>query len=415
MTPNAAGTSMTERAEKKGCQKIGRYLLLEKLGSGSMGTVFRAEDTKNGEQVAVKVLYPTIAKDETRRQRFQQEFDATRSLQHPNIVRALDLGQERSFIYLVMEFVQGTTLWNKIQGKPLSEAETIDLIGQVAKALHHAHVHGLIHRDVKPDNILVTPDGTARLADFGLVKQIEGGLNLTETASVLGTPNFMAPEQFEDARRVDSRIDLYALAATAYTCLTGIMPFQSRGYMSMVKKKLEGDLIPPRQHAPEVSERAESAIICALSVDPQQRQASCQDFMEELTGKPFDYQVLPEKKTNQKLPHDERRASVRFSCDLPGGCAPFGNPRADRWKARVCNISAGGLCLVLARRFEPGTMLEIELTTPGEYPPKLLAQVVHVHSDERGSWAVGCRFVSELSPEALEELLQADNPAFSFI
>src|SRR5262249_34834198 len=137
-------------------------------------------------------------------QRFLQEFVATRTITSPHIVRALEFGREGDLPYLVMEYVDGEDLWRIITTRGrLPEDEAVRIITQVGEALHQAHEQGVVHRDVKPDNILLTPDGHARLTDFGLVKDMDAELNLTETQTVLGTPNFMAPEQFEDPRGVD--------------------------------------------------------------------------------------------------------------------------------------------------------------------------------------------------------------------
>src|SRR5206468_6334379 len=142
----------------------------------------------------------------------EQEFRAASRLDHPNVVRALDYSDNGSTPYLVMEFVEGESLGRKLErdGK-MPEAEAIRIIAQVAQGLHRAHKQNLIHRDVKPDNILVMPDGTAKLADLGLVKTGDTDLNLTKTGRGLGTPHFMAPEQFRDAKGVDPRCDIYSL------------------------------------------------------------------------------------------------------------------------------------------------------------------------------------------------------------
>src|SRR5262249_47233758 len=155
---------------------------------------------------------------------------ATQCLDSPHVVRSLDFGAEGPALYLVMEFVPGPSLWDHIEARGrLPEAEAVPLIAQVGHALDEAHARGLIHRDVKPDNILLTADGQAKLLDFGLVKDVEGGQNLTETRTALGTPYFMAPEQFQDAKKADRRCDVYGLAATLYMAVTGQVPYGARG------------------------------------------------------------------------------------------------------------------------------------------------------------------------------------------
>jgi serine/threonine protein kinase len=142
----------------------------------------------------------------------------------------------------------------------------------------------LIHRDVKPDNILLTTDGVAKLADLGLVKETETDLNLTRTGRGLGTPHFMAPEQFRNAKNADVRCDIYSLGATLYMMVTGELPFKSNGPLDAWMKKIQGDLTPPRSLIPTLSERVEWAILRAMSADPNLRPASCREFIEDLTG-----------------------------------------------------------------------------------------------------------------------------------
>jgi serine/threonine-protein kinase len=204
---------------------IGPYELVAKLGKGSAGSVFKARHGVTGNFVAIKVLGCEDAHDPVALKRFEQEFRATCILNHPHIVRGLDLGCDGHLPYFVMEFVEGESLGQhlKVTGR-LAEYEALSIIIQIAQALHHAHQRGMIHRDVKPGNILLATDGVARLTDFGLVKCLESCQNLTATATSLGTACFMAPEQFDDSKRIDQRCDIYALAASLYMTVTGVVP-----------------------------------------------------------------------------------------------------------------------------------------------------------------------------------------------
>ena len=265
---------------------IGRYDLFEKIAEGGMGTVYKALDKSSGQIVAIKVVPPQVAKNPVLMKRFEQEYAAANTLQHPNIVRALEFGTHNSSPYLVMEYVDGDTLGQRIErdGK-ISETEAIKLIGQVAQALHKAHKQGLIHRDVKPDNVLVTSDGVAKLVDLGLVKELETDLNLTRTGRGLGTPHFMAPEQFRNAKNADARCDIYSLAATLYHMVTGELPFKSSGPLDAWMKKINNELVPARELVPDLSERVDWALRRAMSVDPEHRPATCREFVEDLTGR----------------------------------------------------------------------------------------------------------------------------------
>ncbi len=265
---------------------VGKYDLVEKIADGGMGSVYRGRNRETGDVVAVKVLTPNTSNSEVLLRRFEQEFKAASTLDHPNVVRALDYGQEGSVPYLVMEFVEGETLGQRIErAGRLSEAEAIRIIAQVAQGLHKAHKQGLVHRDVKPDNILVTPGGQAKLADLGLVKETEADLNLTRTGRGLGTPHFMAPEQFRNAKNADARCDIYSLGATLYMAVTGELPFRSCSPLDAWMKKVQNDLRSPRQLVPALNERIDWAVRRAMSADPESRPASCREFVEDLTGR----------------------------------------------------------------------------------------------------------------------------------
>lgn len=276
---------MGPEATKPVLQTIGNYDLLEKIAEGGMGTVYKGRDRTSGATVAVKIVPAHMTKNSVLMKRFEQEYNVAKSLDHPNIVRALDFGFNGTAPYLVMEFVDGETIGRRLErdGK-IPEAEGIRLIGQVAQAIHKAHKQGLIHRDIKPDNVLVTRDGQAKVADLGLVKELETDLNLTRTGRGLGTPHFMAPEQFRNAKNADARCDIYSMAATLYMMLTGELPFKSLGPLDAWMKKINNEILPPREVVPGLSERVDWAIRRAMSADPNQRPLSCREFVEDLTG-----------------------------------------------------------------------------------------------------------------------------------
>jgi serine/threonine protein kinase len=266
-------------------KSVGNYDLLEKIAEGGMGAIYRGRHRESGMIVAIKIMAPHLTQNTLLLKRFEQEFRAASRLDHPNIVRALDYSDNGNMPYLVMEFVEGESLGQKIERDgAMSETEAIRIIAQVAQGLHRAHNQNLVHRDVKPDNILVTPDGVAKLADLGLVKETETDLNLTRTGRGLGTPHFMAPEQFRNAKGADIRCDIYSLGATLYQMVTGQLPFRSNGPLDAWMKKIQNDLTPPREVVPMLSERVDWAIRRAMSADPEKRPVSCREFIEDLTG-----------------------------------------------------------------------------------------------------------------------------------
>jgi serine/threonine protein kinase len=266
-------------------QTVGNYELLEKIAEGGMGAIYKGRHRTTGQIVALKVMPPGMANNKVLLKRFEQEFRAASRLDHPNIVRALDYGDTGVSPYLVMEFVDGESLGAKLdrEGR-MSEQDAIRLIVQVAQGLHRAHKQGLIHRDVKPDNILVTNDGQAKLADLGLVKEVETDLNLTRTGRGLGTPHFMAPEQFRNAKNANIQCDIYSLGATLYMMVTNELPFRSNGPLDAWMKKIQNELTPPRQLVPTLTERIDWAIRRAMSAGPESRPASCREFVEDLVG-----------------------------------------------------------------------------------------------------------------------------------
>src|SRR5262249_48090785 len=250
----------------------GSYDLVEKVAEGGMGAIYKGRHRETGQIVAIKIMPKHMASNPVLLRRFEQEFRAASQLDHPNIIRGIDFGNVNGMPYLLMEFVEGEWMGARLErdGR-MSVAEATRLIVQVAQGLHRAHKQGLVHRDVKPDNILVTADGTAKLADMGLVKTSEADLNLTKTGRGLGTPHFMAPEQFRDAKNADPRCAVYSLGATLYMMVTGELPFRSSGPLDAWMKKINNDLTPPRQLVSDLPERTEWAILRAMSPEKENR------------------------------------------------------------------------------------------------------------------------------------------------
>ncbi len=265
--------------------QLGVYDIVSEIAKGGMGTVYKALNRVTGEVVALKVIAPSTAKNPVLLQRFEREFMAAKVLNHPNVVKALDYSAALPHPFIVMEFVDGLSIGQRIEQKgAYAESEAVRLIKLVCDGLQGAHKQGLVHRDVKPDNILVTNDGVAKLTDMGLVKDLEGDLNLTRTGRGLGTPHYMAPEQFRNAKTVDVRGDIYSLGATLYAMVTGVVPFGNASPLDCWMKKIRNEFAAPRELNPSVSERVDWAIRRAMSAEPAQRPASCREFMEDLTG-----------------------------------------------------------------------------------------------------------------------------------
>lgn len=302
---------------------LGNYRVLGRLGAGSMGIVFQAEHVRLRRLAAIKVLPLTHGGDPQLLPRFFAEMRVIAQLQHPNIVAAIDAGEVRSdhpeepvLHYFVMEYVPGQDLESYIgdQG-PLAPARACDLIYQVASALGEAHKHHLIHRDIKPSNILVTPEDQAKLLDFGLARQF--AYRLTEPGGVLGTLDYMAPEQAQDAHTVDIRADIYGLGGTLFWCLTGRLPFPPQG---SIDRDLAYRLTqaPPavRSLCPHVPTGLEAVVTRMLARDPNDRYPTPQAVMRALLS--F---VKPESReqilvTRSPAPAAGRTAEI--SSETPG-------------------------------------------------------------------------------------------------
>jgi len=390
-----------------------RYEFGDPIGSGGAGCVYRARDKVTGGLVAIKVLNSRVNENTTLHKRLDTEFRAATELEHPNIVRAFERGTDGATSYLVYELVEGENLGDRIERKgKLSEAESVRIITQIAQALHYAHLRQVIHRDVKPDNILVLPDGRAKLTDFGLAKDYNNDMDLTRHAAGLGTPHFMAPEQFSAAKTVDARADIYSLGATLYNAITGQLPFDARFPLAILTKKERGELTPLRRIVPNASERVEAATRAALAVNPAERPASCLEFFKLLTAR-RSAEIDPALAT--KPSGSERRAFVRH----PLGVGTFGRidtavyggtgETDELWPLVVRDVSAGGIGVLLARRFEMGTELTIELSTGvgSETAPRMLpARVVRIEPERNGHWVHGCAFRNPLSEDELAALVK---------
>lgn len=265
--------------------QLGNYDLLYKIAEGGMGAVYKGRHRLTGDIVAVKVIAANTAKNPVLLQRFEREFQTAKMLEHPNVVRGIEYCGTGPHPFLVMEFVEGESIGQRVEREgAIPEAEAIRLISQLCDGLQRAHKQGLVHRDVKPDNILLDRQGTAKLTDLGLVKDVEDNLNLTKTGRGLGTPHFMAPEQFRDAKKVDARGDIYSVGATLYTMVTGEVPFGNSNPLDCWMKKIRNEFPPPKQLNAALSDRVDWAIRRAMSADPDKRPASCREFLEDLTG-----------------------------------------------------------------------------------------------------------------------------------
>lgn len=265
--------------------RLGGYFLIRRLGRGGMATVYLARDEKLQREVAVKVLHGIDATDENFQARFQQEALATARLEHPNIVRLYDYGREGDYTYMVMEYCPNGSLHEVLlkashQGRMLEQEYIVSVVSQVAQALDFAHRHGIIHRDVKPSNILFARDGRPVLADLGVAKAFAGP-KLTRTLAAIGTPEYMSPEQGR-GEEIDHRTDLYSLGVVLYELLSGHPPFTATTPWGIIKQHISEELPPIRQRNPAVPPGLAAVVAKAMAKAPSDRYQSGQELAKAL-------------------------------------------------------------------------------------------------------------------------------------
>lgn len=259
---------------------LGRYQIVEKLGQGGMATIFKAYQPALDRYVAIKVLPAQHAFTPGFSERFEREARAVAQLDHPNILPIIDFGQEGDLSYIVMKMATGGTLQDRMN-RPMDLAQAAHFIEQIASALDHAHGRGIMHRDVKPSNVLLDEEGWVQLTDFGLAKMLAGDEGLTATGVGIGTPAYMSPEQGQGLP-VDQRADIYSLGVVLYEMVTGHPPYSAETPMAVVVKHIYEPLPVPRQLYPNLPEAVEGVILKALAKDPDDRYDSAGEMARAL-------------------------------------------------------------------------------------------------------------------------------------
>ncbi|HEV8177845.1 MAG TPA: protein kinase [Gemmatimonadales bacterium] len=308
----------------------GRYEITGLLGRGGMAVVFLAEDLALERQVAIKVLPPEMSHDTKLIPRFQQEAKTAAKLDHPNIIPIYRVESEAGLVYFVMKYVAGQSLEQLLEQGPLSIDLARRVLREAALALGHAHQRRIVHRDVKPANIMLEADGRVILTDFGISKAVQGASQLTGTGTIIGTPHYMAPEQAKGLE-VDGRADQYALAIVGHQILTGKQPFDGSAHSILYKHVFEPP--PPMLLArPDVPRDFSSALERALSKDPEERFPNMEAFAAALGGDRrsdprtvVTAPIKPVADTSQPVPHISRPGTgLRRSLIAAGICAVVG-------------------------------------------------------------------------------------------
>ena len=269
---------------RKSGQKIHGYKIKKKLGAGAMATVFLAEQLSLHRLVAIKVLPTKFSRDQNFIDRFYKEGRAAAKLNHPNIVQAYDVGHSGEHHYFVMEYVEGDTVYERIQQQNrIPEKDAIEMLLQAAGALHHAHQMGFVHRDIKPKNLMLTPSGQVKVADLGLARNLaDVEAAEQEKGRAYGTPFYISPEQIRGELDIGPPADIYGLGATAYHMVTGHVPFSGKNPSDVMRQHLKTELKPPDQLNPSLSAGFCQVIEMMLAKNRADRYRSASDLLEDL-------------------------------------------------------------------------------------------------------------------------------------
>ncbi len=322
-------------AARSGAERvlIGGFELLEKIGQGGMGAVYRALQVNIGRLVALKLMRPGLARDKRYLERFLREARASARLSHPNIVQGIDAGQDKGYYYFAMEFVDGDTLRHLIgRAGQLPEAKCLEIGMRMAEALDHAHKFGMVHRDVKPENILIERgSGVPKLADLGLAKSTEGeaDTSVTQVGMALGTPNYISPEQARGEELIDTRSDIYSLGATLYHAATGKLPFEGETPPVVMSKHIAEALVPAHVRNPAVAAGFSVVIGKMMAKKREDRYQTPAELLEDLDRVARGHRPLAEVLLPKQVPHHAEAVSAR--------------PRT-----RKVVLAVAGACLLLA-------------------------------------------------------------------
>jgi len=310
------------RESKSATHQIPGYKILGKLGAGAMAVVYKAKQLSLNRTVAIKVLPGRFTENPEYVERFYKEGQAAGKLNHPNIVQAVDVGEAGGYHYFVMEYVKGKTIYDDLAaGKIYSEQDALDIAIQVVKALDHAHSVGLIHRDVKPKNIMITEEGLVKLADMGLARETtDVELAKTEKGKAYGTPYYIAPEQIRGEMDIDGRADIYGLGATLYHMLTGRVPFMADDPSDVMRKHLREELVPPDHINTSLSAGISEVIEVMMAKNKENRYSDCEELLEDLEAvragqapyrarTKFDVSALQQLSDGEALDEDEQEYS----------------------------------------------------------------------------------------------------------
>ncbi|HKV41653.1 MAG TPA: protein kinase, partial [Blastocatellia bacterium] len=378
-------------------QSLGPYQVLRHLASGGMGEVYLAQDTKLDRRVALKVLRTDFSKDPGRIRRFKQEARSASALNHPNIITIYDIGSEQEIHYIATEFVEGSTIRQRLTRGRIPVAEALGIAIQAANALQAAHRAGIVHRDIKPENIMVRPDGYVKVLDFGLAKLSEPSTgdntslapsrsNLdTEPGIVMGTARYMSPEQARGLA-VDGRTDIFSLGVVLYEMLTGVAPFEGATPIDAVAAMLGLDPDPLDQHVDGIPPGIEAVVLKALKKDREERYSSIESFLAALNSLRLETEVERGLTGGHTLAANilssgaENGASLLSSTAASAGSSrrPVVTPAATAYRSWLIVATAGIAILIAAAGYtylRADRSRPIDNNSPGPEPASLVRSI----------------------------------------
>ena len=313
-------------------ENIGPYRVIEQLGSGGMATVYKAYHPALDRYVAIKIMHPAFKANPQFFERFQREARVVARLEHAHIIPVYDFNEHHGEPYLVMRFIEGDTLKPKMENGPLPPAEILHLIRPVCQALAYAHQQGVLHRDIKPSNIMISQDGNVFLSDFGLARMVQAGESTLSQDMMVGTPQYISPEQAQGLSQLDGRTDIYSLGVVLFEMLTGQVPFSADTPFATIHDHIYAPLPLPSTINPDIDPAVERTLLKALAKDPADRFATADELLASLES------TLGVQITSPPTA-DETLASV-----APAAKTKVEQPRK---KGRPWWVWAGGTALIL--------------------------------------------------------------------